>query len=136
VAFGILPLFAFVNAGVSFAGMAPGNMLAPLPLGIAAGLFLGKQLGIVGFSWLGVRLGLASLPSGVRWLEFYGMAMLCGIGFTMSLFVASLAQENAGVEAFAGARLGVLAGSLLSALGGYLLLRFALRRSQRVVDGL
>jgi len=130
VAFGILPLFAFANAGVSLAGMSLETILAPLPLGIAAGLFVGKQAGIFCFSWLAVRVGIARLPGGVRWGEFYGMAILCGIGFTMSLFVASLAQESVGAEAFAGARLGVLAGSLLSAVGGYILLRVVLRSDE------
>ncbi len=132
VAFGILPLFAFANAGVSLAGMSPADLLAPLPLGIAAGLFVGKQLGIVGFSWVGVKLGLARLPKGIGWREFHGMAVLCGIGFTMSLFVATLALVGAGPEADDAARLGVLLGSLTSALGGYFLLRLAVRKRTKI----
>ncbi len=127
VAFGILPLFAFANAGVSFAGMSLQSLLSPLPLGIAAGLFLGKQFGIVGFSWLAVNLRLAKLPAGIRWREFYGMAILCGIGFTMSLFIASLALEGAGETVATDARLGVLLGSLLSSVCGYLFLRRSLK---------
>lgn len=127
VAFGILPVFAFANAGISFAGMTPAALLAPLPLGIAAGLFIGKQLGIVGFSWIGVKLKMAQLPQGINWREFHGMATLCGIGFTMSLFVSTLALEGVSDEVGAAARLGVLMGSLLSALAGYFLLRQTLR---------
>lgn len=127
VAFGILPVFAFANAGISFAGMTPAALLAPLPLGIAAGLFVGKQLGIVGFSWLGVKLKIAQLPQGIGWHQFHGMATLCGIGFTMSLFVSTLALEGISDEIGAAARLGVLMGSLLSALAGYFLLRRTLK---------
>lgn len=123
VAFGILPLFAFANAGISFAGMTPQTLLAPLPLGIALGLFVGKQLGILGFSWVGVQLKIARLPQGIGWREFHGMATLCGIGFTMSLFVSTLALEGVSDEIGAAARLGVLIGSFLSAVTGYLLLR-------------
>ena len=131
VAFGILPLFAFANAGISFAGMTPAALLAPLPLGIAAGLFIGKQLGIFGLSWIGVKLKIAQLPQGISWREFHGMATLCGIGFTMSLFVSTLALEGVSDDVGAAARLGVLMGSLLSALSGYFLLRQALRRRNK-----
>jgi Na+:H+ antiporter, NhaA family len=127
VAFVILPLFAFANAGVSFAGMSRQSLLQPLPLGITAGLFLGKQIGIVGFSWVAVKLRLARLPTGVRWREFYGMAVLCGIGFTMSLFIASLALEGGGEMRMTDARLGVLLGSLLSAVSGYFFLHRSLK---------
>lgn len=127
VAFGILPLFAFANAGVSLTGMTPTDLFAPLPLGIAAGLFVGKQLGIVGFCWIGVKLGLARLPRGISWREFHGMAVLCGIGFTMSLFVATLALDG-NQETGDAARLGVLMGSLASSLGGYFLLRRAIKK--------
>lgn len=125
VAFIILPIFAFANAGISFAGMSPSALLAPIPLGIALGLFVGKQLGIFGLSWLGVRLGVARLPQGIGWRQFYGMATLCGIGFTMSLFVSTLALEHVSDHIGVAARLGVLMGSLLSAVAGYLLLRFS-----------
>src|SRR5688572_10478245 len=124
VAFLIVPLFGFANAGVSLAGVGLERLFAPLPLGIAAGLFLGKQLGIFGAVWLTVRLGLASRLRGATWLQVWGVAMLCGIGFTMSLFIGALAfpGDPARVEE---AKLGILAGSFLSALGGYLVLRLA-----------
>lgn len=127
VAFGILPIFAFANAGISLAGLTPSAILSPLPLGIAAGLFIGKQLGILGFSWVGVKLGLARLPRDVSWSEFHGVAVLCGIGFTMSLFIATLALDHAGPGSGNAARLGVLAGSLASSVIGYVLLHRALR---------
>jgi NhaA family Na+:H+ antiporter len=124
VAFLIVPLFGFANAGVSLAGVEAEQLLAPLPLAIAAGLFLGKQLGILGSVWLAVRLGLASRLRGATWLQVWGVAMLCGIGFTMSLFIGALAfpGDPARVEE---AKLGILAGSFLSALGGYVVLRLA-----------
>ena len=124
VAFGIVPLFGFANAGVSLEGLGLGAVLAPLPLGVAAGLFLGKQIGIFGAVWLSVRLGLASPLRGATWLQVYGVAMLCGIGFTMSLFIGALAfpGQPALIEE---AKIGILAGSFLSAVFGFLLLRFA-----------
>ncbi|HYI47726.1 MAG TPA: Na+/H+ antiporter NhaA [Allosphingosinicella sp.] len=124
VAFLIVPLFGFANAGVSLEGVGLERLLAPLPLGIAAGLFLGKQIGIFGAVWLTVRFGLASALRGATWLQIWGVAMLCGIGFTMSLFIGALAfpGDPARVEE---AKLGILAGSFLSALGGYLVLRLA-----------
>jgi NhaA family Na+:H+ antiporter len=124
VAFLIVPLFGFANAGVSLAGVGVEQLLAPLPLGIAAGLFLGKQLGIFGAVWLTVRFGLASSLRGATWLQVWGVAMLCGIGFTMSLFIGALAfpDDPALVEE---AKLGILAGSFLSAVTGYALLRLA-----------
>ncbi len=131
VTFGILPLFAFANAGVSLGGLTLAELLAPLPLGIALGLLVGKPLGIVGFSWVGMRLGLVRLPSGVSWKQFHGTAALCGIGFTMSLFIASLAVKANGPEVFDAARIGVLIGSLGSAVGGYLLLRQSARVSEK-----
>jgi NhaA family Na+:H+ antiporter len=131
VAFGILPLFAFANAGVSLAGMSPADLFAPLPLGIAAGLFIGKQLGILSFCWLGVKLGLAKLPDGIGWRQFHGMAVLCGIGFTMSLFIATLALEGQGQQVGDAARLGILVGSLASSIGGYVLLRQTIKARNR-----
>ena len=124
VAFLIVPLFGFANAGVSLEGVGLERLFAPLPLGIAAGLFLGKQLGIFGAVWLTVRFGLASRLRGATWLQVWGDAMLCGIGFTMSLFIGALAfpGDPARVEE---AKLGILAGSFVSALGGYLVLRLA-----------
>jgi Na+:H+ antiporter, NhaA family len=123
VAYGVLPIFGFANAGVSFAGMGWGDLINPITLGIALGLFLGKQAGIYGTIWLSVRLGIAREPAGATWLQIYGMAILCGIGFTMSLFIGSLAWPHSDFDATM--RLGVLAGSVASAVVGYLLLRSA-----------
>ena len=115
VAYLILPLFAFANAGVSFAGISSDVLLGPVSIGIAAGLFLGKQLGVFGVVWLAVKLRLASLPKGSNWQSIYGVALLTGIGFTMSLFVGSLAFERGAFDQLAATRVGVLAGSILSA---------------------
>jgi NhaA family Na+:H+ antiporter len=120
----IVPLFGFANAGVSLAGIGLGEILAPLPLGIAAGLFLGKQIGIFGAVWLSVKFGLASRLRGATWVQVYGVSILCGIGFTMSLFIGALAFP-ADPQLVEEAKIGVLAGSLLSALVGFLLLWFA-----------
>lgn len=120
VAFGILPIFAFANAGVSFEGMQLSILLEPVPLGIVLGLFLGKQLGIFGFTWLSIKLGLSELPTRATWITIYGVATLCGIGFTMSLFIGSLAFDNP--EYMNQVRLSVLLGSLISAVVGYLIL--------------
>ena len=127
VAYGILPLFAFANTGVSLQGMSVLSLLQPVPLGIAMGLFLGKQAGVFGLSWAAVRLGVAKLPQGVSWLQMYGVALLCGIGFTMSLFVSSLAFEQVGSSHAVDDRLGILCGSLLSAVVGYIVLRVSLK---------
>lgn len=122
VAFGILPLFAFANAGVPLAGIGGDALFGAIPLGIAAGLFVGKQVGVFGASWLAIRLGLAERPLGASWGHVYGVALLTGIGFTMSLFIGTLAFP--GVEQAASVRVGVLSGSLLSALFGWGLLRW------------
>jgi NhaA family Na+:H+ antiporter len=127
VAFGVLPVFAFANAGVSLVGLSFPDVLHPVPLGIISGLFLGKQIGILGMSWLAVRLGIASRPEGVSWLQLYGTALLCGIGFTMSLFIASLAFEPGSASFLGLERLGILIGSLVSGLLGYAVLRVSLR---------
>jgi NhaA family Na+:H+ antiporter len=127
VAFVILPLFAFANAGIALDGLSLAQLLAPVPLGIALGLFLGKQAGVFLATFAAVRSGLAALPNGVTWFQLYALAVLCGIGFTMSLFISSLAFEQGGVNAF-NDRLGIIMGSLASALAGYLLLRVATRR--------
>jgi len=124
VGFLIVPLFGFANAGVSLRAMGAGLLLAPLPLGIAAGLFLGKQAGIFGAVRLAVRLGLARRLRGATWLQVYGVSLLCGIGFTMSLFIGALAFAGDPVR-IEEAKLGVLAGSFASALAGYLVLRLA-----------
>lgn len=135
VAYGILPLFAFANAGVSFAGVTPSSLLEPVPLGIAAGLFLGKQLGVFLPILAAIRLGIAEKPEGTTWLQIYGVAALCGVGFTMSLFIGSLAFENPDDDqSFAAPiRLGVLSGSLLSGLLGYFLVRFGAAIGSRSV---
>lgn len=125
VAFGILPLFAFANSGISFANASLEYLLHPVPLGIAAGLFVGKQLGIFAACWLAVALGVAHRPDGVSWSALYGTALLCGIGFTMSLFIGSLAFEETGVNRLFDERLGIIVGSILSGVAGYLLLRRA-----------
>lgn len=122
VMFGVVPIFGFTSAGVELAGGAS-LLLQPLPLAIMLGLFLGKQLGIFGGIWLSVRTGLAPRPEHAQWRQIYGAALLCGIGFTMSLFIAALAF--AGSHTLIGhAKVGILAGSLLSAVVGYLVLRF------------
>ena len=126
VAFGVLPIFAFANAGVSIGGLSLADVLHPVPLGIVTGLFLGKQVGILAMSWLAVRLGIASPPEGVGWRQLYGTALLCGIGFTMSLFIASLAFEQGGAAYLGLERLGILIGSLVSGLLGYVVLKISL----------
>jgi NhaA family Na+:H+ antiporter len=126
VAFAILPLFAFANAGVPLAGVGFGTLAQPVPVGIAAGLLAGKPVGVLLASWVAVACGAARLPKGADWRSMSGAAVLCGIGFTMSLFIASLAFEGAGMEYVVQTRLGVLVGSLASAVLGYALLRAVL----------
>lgn len=119
VAYGILPLFAFANAGVSLKGVTLDNFIHPVPLGITLGLLVGKTLGVFGLTWLAVKCKMAALPTGAGWGQLFGVAILCGIGFTMSLFVGSLAYVP-GVSEFAGEdRMGILTGSILSAFIGY-----------------
>jgi NhaA family Na+:H+ antiporter len=127
VVWGILPLFAFANAGVSLTGVTVSSFMAPLPLAIAAGLVIGKPLGIVAAALGAVRSGLARLPDGMSWTHLLGVAALAGIGFTMSLFIGTLAFEAD--EHSAGVRIGVIAGSLIAALVGYLVLRFGTARA-------
>ena len=127
VAFLILPIFGFANAGVSFAGMTVSALANPVPLGIGLGLFLGKQIGVFVASAAVIKLGLARLPEGAGWVQLYGLSMLCGIGFTMSLFIGLLAFPNT-VDLQSEVKLGVLAGSILSAFTGALLLRGAASR--------
>ncbi len=134
VAFMVLPVFAFCNAGVALAGVGMEQVLHPVPLGIALGLVLGKQLGVFGFCWLAIRLGIGSLPSGVSWLSLYGLSVLCGIGFTMSLFIGGLAFDGVNFAALFDERLGILVGSLLSGVIGYLLLRASLKRESGEPD--
>jgi len=128
----VLPVFGFANAGVSFAGMTLASFLQPVTLGIALGLFVGKQIGVFGAAWLTIKSGLAPKPEVVSWTQLYAMSLLCGIGFTMSLFIGSLAFENLppGEALDAPVRLGELAGSIVSAVTGFLLLRFSPRAEQ------
>ncbi|CAN2049448.1 Na(+):H(+) antiporter NhaA [Candidatus Magnetomoraceae bacterium gMMP-13] len=128
VVYGILPLFAFANAGLSFQGLTVQSLLHPVPLGIAVGLFIGNQIGVFGFSWAAIKLGIAKLPKGATWMQLYGIALLCGTGFTMSLFISSLAFEQGGPDFAINDRLGILIGSTLSAILGYAVLRFSSRK--------
>ena len=122
VAFLILPLFAFVNAGVSLKGITVDDMLNSVPLGIMLGLFLGKQIGVFGFSYIAIKLKLAKLPDKSSWMQLYGLSVLTGIGFTMSLFIDSLAYNDAQIYHYAD-KLAVILGSTLSGIVGYLILR-------------
>ena len=124
VAFMILPLFAFVNAGVDLRGISLQEMLNPVPIGIMLGLFIGKQLGVFGFSWLAIKLGLARLPVGSNWKQLYGVSILTGIGFTMSLFVDSLAYNDAQIYHYTD-KFAILLGSFLSGIVGYLVLKYS-----------
>ena len=127
VAFMIMPLFAFANAGVSLSGLSISSLMLPVPLGIVCGLFFGKQLGVMFFSYISVKLKIAQMPDNSTWTSLYGVSILTGIGFTMSLFVGNLAfVEN--IEYMDGVKIGVLTGSLLSTLFGYFLLLFTNRR--------
>ena len=121
VAFGIMPLFAFANAGVVLENVTMNTILSPIPLGIISGLFLGKQIGVFLFSYLSVKLKIAEMPTNSNWIKFYGVGILTGIGFTMSLFVGNLAflEESGNMD---GVKIGVLIGSFLSAVVGYFLL--------------
>jgi NhaA family Na+:H+ antiporter len=127
VAFGIMPLFALANAGVSLNGINLNSLLSPVPLGILLGLFLGKQIGVFLFSIISIKLKIAKMPNNSNWLSFYGVGILTGIGFTMSLFIGNLAfVEN--TQYISGVKIGVLAGSLLSTLFGYFLLLYATKK--------
>jgi len=126
VAFWILPIFAFANAGITLTGVGMEQLLHDVPVGIALGLFIGKQLGVFGFCWLAIKLSLTRLPNGISWSSLYGTAALCGIGFTMSLFIGSLAFEETDINLIFDERLGIIIGSLASGLMGYLVLRRSL----------
>ncbi|GLX77450.1 Na(+)/H(+) antiporter NhaA [Thalassotalea insulae] len=128
VAFIILPIFAFANAGISLTGVGIEQVLAPVPLGIILGLVLGKQLGVFGFCFIAIKLGLAKLPAKVNWPLLYGVATLCGVGFTMSLFIGSLAFEQSSASPLFQDRLGIVIGSLISGILGYVILRQALKK--------
>jgi NhaA family Na+:H+ antiporter len=124
VAFFVLPLFAFVNAGVDLRQVSFANMLGSVPVGIMTGLFLGKQIGVFLFSYIAIKLKLASLPANASWLQLYGVSVLTGIGFTMSLFVDSLAFKDDALYEYAD-RLAILAASFLSGIVGFLVLRLS-----------
>ena len=127
VAFMIMPIFAFANAGVSLTGLSLMSLLQPVPLGILLGLFVGKQVGVMIFSFVAVKTGAAQMPDNSSWLSLYGVSVLTGIGFTMSLFVGNLAfVEN--IQYIDGVKIGVLAGSLLSTIVGYFILLFTVKK--------
>lgn len=134
VAFVILPIFAFCNAGIDFSGLGREELLHGVTTGTALGLFAGKQIGIVFFCWLGVVLKATRLPQGVNWLSLYGTAAICGIGFTMSLFIGSLAFEESGERLMVDERLGIVIGSLASGLLGYFVLRRSLKEPSAEVQ--
>ena len=128
VAFGIMPLFALANAGVILKGSSFNSLLAPVPLGILCGLFFGKQIGVFLFSFISVKLKLAEMPSNSNWLKFYGVGILTGIGFTMSLFVGNLAFVDYSNQ-MDGVKIGVLTGSFLSAIVGYFMLLMVTKKN-------
>ncbi|NOY88953.1 MAG: Na(+)/H(+) antiporter NhaA, partial [FCB group bacterium] len=129
VAFIILPLFAFVNAGVDITQISFVQMSEPIPLGIMLGLFIGKQIGVFGFSWVAIKLKLTSLPKGSNWIKLYGVAVLTGIGFTMSLFIGSLAFDNNRMFQYTD-KLAILIGSFTAGIVGYLVIRLSKNTKQ------
>lgn len=128
VAFMVIPVFAFANAGISFVGITLDAFLQPITLGIMLGLFLGKQIGIMGITWLACTLKICRLPDNVNWLQFYGMALLTGIGFTMSLFIGTLAFTD--IALATPVRLGVLSGSVLSGIAGVIVLMISTKKPE------
>ncbi|MCR8924327.1 Na+/H+ antiporter NhaA [Dasania sp. GY-MA-18] len=130
VAFFVLPVFAFVNAGISLSGVGVEQMMHDVPLGIALGLFVGKQLGVFVLCGLAIKLGLTRMPNQMNWLSLYATSALCGIGFTMSLFIGSLAFEETGVNLLFDERLGIIVGSLLSGIVGFVILNKSLPAKQ------
>lgn len=122
VAFFILPIFAFANAGISFTGMGSAQIMHSVPLGIALGLFLGKQVGVFGLCWLAIKLNWSRLPKGMSWGGLYGTAVLCGVGFTMSLFIGSLAFDETVMNQLFDQRIGIILGSLISGIVGFVVL--------------
>lgn len=132
VAFFVLPVFAFANAGLNLGNMTMDQVFHGVPIGIALGLFIGKQVGIFGLCWLAIKLKLASLPRHMNWTSLYGTSLLCGIGFTMSLFIGSLAFEESSLNLLFDERLGIILGSLISGMIGYFVLRMSL--PQRAAD--
>lgn len=128
VAFFVLPVFAFANAGISILGVTSEQLLHSVPVGIGLGLFVGKQVGIFGLCWLFIKMKVTKLPAGMSWMSLYGTSAICGIGFTMSLFVGSLAFESAGVNEVFDERLGIILGSLASGVLGYFVLLASLKK--------
>lgn len=129
VAFALLPIFAFANAGLSISGMSLDDLAHPVTLGVVTGLLLGKPLGVLAFAGLAVGLRLVELPKNINWPQLLGVAFACGIGFTMSLFIAGLAFEHGSGEYFSGDRLGIVVGSILSALAAYIVLHASLPKA-------
>lgn len=127
VAFVILPFFAFCNSGINLSGIGLNDLTHSMPLGIMLGLFIGKQVGVFGFCWIGLKAGITELPREMGLLTLYGMSALCGIGYTMSLFIGSLAFMNSNINDVLDERIGIIIGSVLSGLVGYLILRYSLK---------
>jgi NhaA family Na+:H+ antiporter len=130
VAFLILPIFAFANAGINLAGVGVEQILHPVPMGIALGLFLGKQVGIFGLCWLAIKCKITKMPKGMNWCSLYATAVLCGVGFTMSLFIGSLAFEATGTNMLFDERLGIILGSLISGFVGFFMLKSCLSKEK------
>ncbi len=131
VTFFILPVFAFANSGINFSGITMPQLINPVSLGVALGLFFGKQIGVFLFSFITIKLKLAKMPFGANWQQLYGVSIICGIGFTMSLFICSLAFEHAPIVYNTEGRIGVMLGTLMSALIGYAVLLFATGSQQK-----
>lgn len=134
VAYGVLPIFAFANAGISFSGISSDVVFGTVSTGIVLGLFLGKQVGVFGMTALAIGLGVAKKPEGSSWPMLYAIAMICGVGFTMSLFIGSLAFEHGDFTQTAATRIGVIAGSLASGFCGWLILHLSLPKGQSQAD--
>lgn len=134
IAFFVLPLFAFANAGVSLTGTSVDELFTSVSLGIIAGLFIGKQLGIFTVCWLAVKLKLCQLPKNANWGQLYGVCLLCGVGFTMSLFIGSLAFEEQGLSYQTQVKVGVLVGSLFSAVAGALMIRYSSKKLNKSME--
>jgi Na+:H+ antiporter, NhaA family len=132
VAFFVLPVFAFANAGINFSGVTVEHVFHGVPIGIALGLFVGKQVGVFGFCWFFIALKVTDLPKNLSWLSLYGTSALCGIGFTMSLFIGSLAFEETGVNLLFNERLGIILGSLASGIFGFFILRVSLSSNKSI----
>jgi NhaA family Na+:H+ antiporter len=133
VAYLVLPVFAFANAGITFNGMGINQLLHPVPLGIAVALVAGKQIGVFGFCWLAIKLNWAAIPKNTNILSIYAVACLCGIGFTMSLFIGSLAFEESQINNLFDERLGIIVGSMVAAIMGYGALKVALKKPSDAV---